>query len=120
LKHHVVGSFDLAVAPRVRDRGLIDADGVFLAKVPEDGAGESFAQVGDDPVRHAKAMCDVSDEFYRFFLCYFCNRLDFNPLEEFVDSHQYMFVATWAVRNGPTASRPHIAKSHDGGMVPRA
>jgi hypothetical protein len=25
-----------------------------------------------------------------------------------------------AVRNGPTASRPHIAKGHDGGIVRRA
>jgi hypothetical protein len=77
----------------VGDRGVIDIDGVFLAKVAEDGAGESFAQVGDDPVRHAKAMCDVPDEFYCFFQCYFRNRSDFNPLGEFVDSYQYMFVA---------------------------
>jgi hypothetical protein len=34
-------------------------------------------------------------------------------LGEFVYDHQYMFVAT-------TASRPHIAKGHDGGMVCRA
>jgi hypothetical protein len=104
----------------VGDRGVIDIDGVFLAKVPEDGASESFAQVDDDPVRHAKAMCDVSDEFYRFFRHYFRNRSDFNPLGEFVDCNQYMFVAAWAVRNGPTASRPHIMKGHDGGIVRRA
>jgi hypothetical protein len=87
LKHHAIGLFDLAVAPRVGDRGVIDIDGVFLAKVQEDGAGESFAQVSDDPIRHAKAMCDISDEFYRFFRHYFRHRSDFNPLGEFVDSH---------------------------------
>jgi hypothetical protein len=93
LKYHVVGSFDLAVAPGVGDRGVVDVDGVLLAKIPEDRADESFAQVGDDPVRHTKAMCDVSDEFYCFFRRYFRNRSDFNPLGEFVDGHQYMFVA---------------------------
>jgi hypothetical protein len=30
-----------------------------------------------------------------------------------------MFVAAQAVRNGPTASRAHIAKGHDGGIVHR-
>jgi hypothetical protein len=32
LEHHAVGSFDLAVAPRVGDRGIVDVDGIFLAK----------------------------------------------------------------------------------------
>jgi hypothetical protein len=62
-------------------------------------------------------MLDVSDEFDCSFRCYFRNRLDFNPLGEFVDGNQDMFVATWAVQNGPTASRPHIAKGRDGGIV---
>jgi hypothetical protein len=64
----------------VGDRGVIDVDGIFLTKIPEDGGGESFAQVGDDPIGHAEAMCDVSDDFYRFFRCYFRNGSDFNPL----------------------------------------
>jgi hypothetical protein len=93
LEHHAIGSFDLAVAPRVGDQGVVDVDGVFLAKVPVDGAGESIAQVGDDPIGYTKVMFDVPDELYRFFRRYFRNRSDFNPLCEFVDGYQYMFVA---------------------------
>jgi hypothetical protein len=33
LEDHAVGSFNLAVAPRVGDRGVVDIDGVFLAKI---------------------------------------------------------------------------------------
>jgi hypothetical protein len=47
----------------VGDRGVVNIDGVFLAKILEDGAGKSFSQVGDDPIGHAEAMLDVSDEF---------------------------------------------------------
>jgi hypothetical protein len=64
-----------------------------LAEVPEDRASESFAKVGDDPVRHTEAVFDISDEFNCFFRCYFRNRSDFNPLGEFVYSDQDMFVA---------------------------
>jgi hypothetical protein len=77
----------------VGDRGIVDVDGIFLAEIPEDGAGEGLAQVGDDPVGHAKAMLDVFDDFDCFFRCYFRNRSDFNPISKFVDGHQYMFVA---------------------------
>jgi hypothetical protein len=87
--------FDLAVASGVGDRGVVDVDSVILAKVPEDRASESFAQFGDYPVGHTKAMCDVFDELCDFFRCYFCNRSDFNPLGEFVNSNQDMFVTTW-------------------------
>jgi hypothetical protein len=67
----------------------------YVTKVPEDRASESFAQVGDYPVGHTKAMRDVSDELCGFFRCYFRNSSDFNPLGEFVDGDQYMFVAAW-------------------------
>jgi hypothetical protein len=39
---HAVGSFDLAVAPWVGDRGIVDVDKVILAEVLEDRASESF------------------------------------------------------------------------------
>jgi hypothetical protein len=79
-----------------------------LAKVPEDGGGESFAQVGDDPIGHAKAMCDVSDEFYRFFRRYFRNWSDLNPLGEIVDDHQYMYVAArGATKRSYSVETPH-------------
>jgi hypothetical protein len=38
-------------------------------------------------------MFDVSDEFDRFFRCYFPNRSNFNPFGEFVYGNQDMFVA---------------------------
>jgi hypothetical protein len=87
LKHHAISAFDLAVAPGVGDRGVVDVNGVFLTEIPKDGACESFAQVGDDPIGHTKAMLDISDEFDCFFRRYFHNRSDFDPLGEFVDSH---------------------------------
>jgi hypothetical protein len=67
MKDHAVGSFDLAVAPRVGDRAVVDVDSVFLAKFPKGRASESFAQVGDDPVGHTEVICNVSDELCRFF-----------------------------------------------------
>jgi hypothetical protein len=67
LKDHVVGSFDLAVALRVGDRGVVNVDSVILAEVPEDRAGESFSHVGDDPIRHTEAVRDISNELCDFF-----------------------------------------------------
>jgi hypothetical protein len=84
LKDHVVGSFDLAIAPRVGDRRIVNVDSVILAEVPEDRASESFAQVGYDPVGHTEAVYDISSALCGFFRCYFRNRSDFNPLGEFV------------------------------------
>jgi hypothetical protein len=43
LEHHAVGSFDLAVAPWVSDRGVVGVNKVILAEVREDRASESFA-----------------------------------------------------------------------------
>jgi hypothetical protein len=80
----------------------------FLAKIPEDRAGESFAQVDDDHVRHNKAMRDVSNEFCGFFRCYFHNRSDFNPLGEFVDGDQDKFVAAWGgTKRSYSIETPH-------------
>jgi hypothetical protein len=43
-----------------------------------------------------------------FFRCYFRNRSDFNPLGEFVDGHQYMFVATWSgTKRSHSVKTPH-------------
>jgi hypothetical protein len=118
LEHHAVGSLYLAIAPWVSDR-VVDVDEVILAEVPEDRASEGYTQVGDDPIGHTEAMFYVSDEFNCFFRRYFRNRSDLNSLGEFVYSNHYMFVAVEAVQNGPTASRPHIAMGHDGGIVRR-
>jgi hypothetical protein len=35
LKDHAIGTFDLAVAPRVGDRRVVDVDSVYLAKIPK-------------------------------------------------------------------------------------
>jgi hypothetical protein len=43
LEDHAVGSFDVAVAPRVGDRGVVNVNSVILAEVSEDRASESFA-----------------------------------------------------------------------------
>jgi hypothetical protein len=92
----------------VDDQGLVYVDSVVLAKVPEDRASESCTQVSDDPIGHTKAMLDVFDEFYCFFRCYFRNRLDFDLLGEFVDSHQYMFVAARSgTKRSHSVETPH-------------
>jgi hypothetical protein len=87
LDHHAGGSLYLAVAPWVGDRGVVDFDEVILAKVLEDRASEGCTQVGDDPTGHTDAMFYVSNEFNYFFLRYFRNRSDLNPLCEFVYSN---------------------------------
>jgi hypothetical protein len=53
-------------------------------------------------------MLDVSDEFDCFFRRYFRNRSHFNPLGEFVDGHQYMFVAAWGgTKRSHSVETPH-------------
>jgi hypothetical protein len=49
------------------DRGVLDIDSVFLAKIPKGKASESFARAGDDPVGHTEVMCNISGELCRFF-----------------------------------------------------
>jgi hypothetical protein len=79
-----------------------------LAKVPEDRASESFAQVSYDPVGHAEAMYDIYDELCGFFRCYFRNMSNFNPLDEFVDSDQDVFVAAWGgTKRSYSIKTPH-------------
>jgi hypothetical protein len=76
LKDYAINTLDLAVAPRVGDRGVVNVDGVVLAEFPEGRANEGCAQVGDDPVWYTEAE-----------LVNFLNRSDFNTLCEFVDSY---------------------------------
>jgi hypothetical protein len=45
-------SLDLAVAPPVGHRGVVDVDEAVLAKIPEVRLCKGLAQVGDDPVRY--------------------------------------------------------------------
>jgi hypothetical protein len=66
-----------------------------LAEVPDDRASESFAQVGYDPIGHAAAMYDISDELCGFFRCYFRNKSYFDPFGKFIDDDQDVFVAAW-------------------------
>jgi hypothetical protein len=71
----------------VGDRGVVDVDGVVLAEIPKGRASEGCTQVGDDPIWHTEAMCNVYNEFCHFFRYYFRNRSDFNPLGEFVEAY---------------------------------
>jgi hypothetical protein len=64
-------------------------------------------------------MLDVSNELECFFRCYFRNRSDFNPLGEFVNSNQDIFVTTRGGTKWPHGVETHIAKGHDGGIVCR-
>jgi hypothetical protein len=47
-------------------------------------------------------------------------RVRLQSLGEFVDGHQYMFVASQGSTKRSDSVRPHMAKGHDGGMVHRA
>jgi hypothetical protein len=85
LKDHAIGTLDLDVATRVGDRGVVDVDSVVLTEIPKGGPCEGRAQVGNDPIRYTEVVCYVLHEFCCFFRCYFRNRLDFNPLVEFID-----------------------------------
>jgi hypothetical protein len=119
LEHHAVGSFDLAVAPWVGDRGVVDVDEVILEKVLKDRASEGCTQVGDDPVGYTEVMFDVSDELNSFFRRYFHNRSNFNPLGEFVYDNQDMFVAArGGTKRSHNVETPH-REGYDGGIVHR-
>jgi hypothetical protein len=87
LKYHVICSFDLAVAPRVGHRGVVDVDESVLAKIPEVRPCEGLAQVGDDPVRYPEPMGDVLDELRGIFRRDCGDRVDLDPLSEFVHCH---------------------------------
>ena len=120
LEDYAVSSFDLAVAPWVHDRRVVNVDQVVLTEVPKLGTGEGRPEVGDDPIRNTKAMSDLFDEFCSLGRLDACHRLDFNPLGEFVHRDKDVLVAARAIRNGPTESRPHMVKGQDGGMVRNA
>jgi hypothetical protein len=93
LKNHVVGTFDLAVTPRVGDRQVVDINHVVLAKILEGRSCEDQPEVGDDSIRRTEAMCYLLDEIHRFFQCDLSDRSDFNPLAKFVDGHKDVLVA---------------------------
>jgi hypothetical protein len=53
-------------------------------------------------------MRDVFDKLYDFFQCYFHNRSDLNPLGEFVDGDQNVFVAAWdGTKRSYSIEAPH-------------
>jgi hypothetical protein len=58
---------DLAVAPRVGDRKVVDIDGVVLREISKGRTSKDCAQVGHDPVRYTKVVCYVLHEFFCFF-----------------------------------------------------
>jgi hypothetical protein len=64
--------------------------------------------------------CVMSPMNFAAFPMLLLQLVGLNPLGKFVDGYQYVPVATWAVQNGPTESRPHMAKGHDGGIVCRS
>jgi hypothetical protein len=59
LENHVVGTFDLTVAPRLSDRRVVDVDRVVLTKIPKGGPYEGRP----DRVVHTEAVCYVLHEF---------------------------------------------------------
>ena len=56
LEDQAVGPFDLATAPGVRHRGIVDIDEALLAVVPELRTREQGTQVGNDPIRHSEPV----------------------------------------------------------------
>jgi hypothetical protein len=108
LKNHAIGTLDLAVALRVGDRRVVDINHAVLAKIPEGRSCEGRPEVGDDYVWHTEAMCYLLAEFCRFLRRDVGNRSDFNPLGEFVDSHNDVLVAAWSGSEWPYGVKvPH-------------
>jgi hypothetical protein len=62
LKHHAICSLDLAIAPWVGHRGVVDVDEAILAKIPEVRPCKGLAHVGDNPVTYPELMGDVLNE----------------------------------------------------------
>jgi hypothetical protein len=56
LKDHAIGMLDLAVAPRVGHRGVVDVIGVVLTEILKGKSSKDCTQVGDDPVRYTEVM----------------------------------------------------------------
>jgi hypothetical protein len=97
----------------VGDRGVVDVNSVFLAKIPKGRDSEGFAQVSDDPVGYTETVCNVFDKLCHFFRCYFRNRLDFNPLGKFINGYQYVFVAAWGgIVTTPSKIIPYYHLNH--------
>jgi hypothetical protein len=64
-------------------------------------------------------MGDVLDDLRGLFRRDCVDDADLDPLGELVHRHQDVLVAVMVVLNGPTESRPHIAKGQEGGIVLR-
>ena len=95
MKDQAIGPFDLAIAPGVHHEGIVDVDAVFLAVVPELGAREQSTQVCDDPVRHSELVRYLLDELGCIGCCSGCHWLDFDPIYELVDRHEYVVVSAF-------------------------
>jgi hypothetical protein len=90
LEHHTIGAFDLAIGPWVCHGSPVDSDVLGIVEVKETLPCELRAVVGDDGVRHPKAVDDVADEGDHLFSCDRGNRLSLDPLGELVHRNEEM------------------------------
>jgi hypothetical protein len=67
LMHHAICPLDLAVAPRVGHRGVVDIDEAVLAEIPGVRPSKGLFQVDDDPVRYPNRWVMSSMNFAASF-----------------------------------------------------
>ena len=91
-----------------------------MAKLPELGACELLAKVGDDSIWNSKVVCDLLHELSGFSRLDAGDSLDLNSFGELSTAMKIWVSMTGAVLKGPTISSSHHAKGQDGGMVRRA
>jgi hypothetical protein len=86
--------------------------------VPLEGTTSKLGPiVCDDPVWDLKSAYDGLDELYYGLLVDYDHFGCFRPLGEFVDGDVEEPVPSDGVRNVPTMSSPHTAKSHEGMII---
>jgi hypothetical protein len=106
LEHHAIGSLDLAVAPWVGHRRVVDIDEAVLAKIPELRPCKGLSQVSDNPVGYPEPVGDVLDELCGLLRRDYGDDADLNSLGEFIHRYQDVLVST-----GDHLERSHRVKA---------
>jgi hypothetical protein len=94
---HIVRSFDLFVALRVRDRGIINLDSCILAEVCELPRSKMGSIIGDYVVGDAEPVHDLRDEFHCLDCYYGSCRVRFDPFSELAHCYEDVCESTFGL-----------------------
>src|SRR5438105_15337415 len=109
--------FNLPVTLWVCHRSVAYLYVELLAPIFEFRPRELSAIVCDDPVGNAESDHNILEEFLCFSGYDHGDRFGFDPLGELVDGDEEVCVTIRRSLQGPTMSRPQIAKGQVTGMV---